>query len=322
MTVALSELLSRLRESPTAHPFTAAQLRPKEGVYLAIDDAGHPCLFLQAGAKLAEASVRTSGLLLQPNQEYLLTFEDGTAQSGRYHLMACLSSQGSDEEGFLVLIEAFFLRRDSVPQDQALVSLFHSMVRLFAVSQVRDLRSERQGLWGELFTMSRVRGFAFWAPYWHSEPTRLFDFFGASGRVEVKTALGTERVHHFSHRQIYATEGEEILVASLLLREEGSGVTLKELIMQCRIELRDTPHYLKIERAARRAGMAGTTETGPSYDPASAERDLAWYRAAGIPHFRLPEPVGVSETHYRADLTNAPRLSPDELEAWLSGWTL
>jgi hypothetical protein len=320
--VALPQLLEHLKERPTGHSFTAAPIEEREGIYLALDQSAHPCIFLRAAERLAGAPIRTSGLLFLPNEEYVLTFENGPAARGRYHLLACLSSQGSEVESFLVLVQAFLLQPATASRDEGMARLFQSLVRLFAVPPARDLRAERQGLWGELFLMSRVRGFEFWAPYWHSEPTRVFDFLGDSRRVEVKTALGPERVHHFSHKQVYGKAGEEILIASLLLEEDKNGLSLSDLIADCRERLRESPHCLKVERAARQAGMVGTVNMGPSYNPISAERSLAWFKANDIPHFRLPEPVGVSETRYKAELSNAPPLSPMELDAWLSDWPL
>jgi len=188
------------------------------------------------------------------------------------------------------------------------------------VGPARDLEGERQGLWGELFVMKCIRGFLFWAPFWHSEVTRLFDFTAPGRRVEVKTVVGGLRVHHFSHRQIFTLAGEEIIIASLLLREEESGVSLQQLIKECRAALQKSPFFLKVEKAVRHAGMKDISETGPIFDAAEAERALAWFRSTDAPHFRMPEPPGVSETRYKVDLSGAPRLDPHEVEVWLDAW--
>jgi len=179
---------------------------------------------------------------------------------------------------------------------------------------------ERQGLWGELFMMQKVRGYRHWAPFWHSEVTRVFDFSAQSRRLEVKTAAGGQRIHHFTHRQVFAIGDEEIVVASLVLREDDSGVSLKQLIDECRTGLLGTPHFLKLERAVRQTGMEDPTTEGPVFGAAEAERQLAWFRAEYTPHFRLPEPPGVSDTRYRVDLSTAPRLDLDRLNTWLDRW--
>src|SRR5204863_6529462 len=126
---------------------------------------------------------------------------------------------------FLVLLEAFLSAppESSSPSYSEFQEFFRSMIRLFAVKHAPNLREERQGLWGELFVMSRVRGFRFWAPFWHNPVTQLFDFSATTKHVEVKTTLNPERVHRFSHRQIFALENEQIVVASLILTESETG---------------------------------------------------------------------------------------------------
>ena len=137
----------------------------------------------------------------------------------------------------------------------------------------------------------------------------------------MKITTRPERTHHFSHRQIYATEGEEIVVASILAAEDDSGLSLRELIEDCRGALLGTPDYLKLEKAARQAGMESSSETGPVLDAAEAEESLAWFRSVDIPHFRVPEPAGVTGTRYKVDLSTAQRFTAMELDEWLRPWS-
>lgn len=320
MTVA--DLFLELKANPSGHAFTVTPVSERPGAYLGIDSLGRPCLFVRADERPAEPPLRTTQVSLKLGQEYDLAIGDGAPIRERFHSLCCEASDRPGVETFLVLIDAFLASHEgSGLTADALSSFFRSLVRLFAVAPVQDLHGERQGLWGELFVMSRVRGFGFWAPFWHSEATRSFDFSTPGRRVEVKTTLGGPRIHHFSHRQVYALNGEEIVIASLLLREEDSGLALRHLINECRAALRETPFHLKLEKAVRRAGMADTSETGPSFDAAEAEMELGWFRSADVPHFRVPEPPGVSETRYRADLSTAPRLPRNEVEAWLDTWS-
>jgi len=111
------------------------------------------------------------------------------------------------------------------------------------------------------------------------------------------------------------------MIASLLVRKEDSGLTLQELIVLARSSLLGGEHYFKLEQAVRQAGMEREDETGPAFDASEAEQSLAWYRATDAPHFRMPEPPGVSQTHYRVDLSIAPQVTHTELDGWLEKWT-
>ncbi len=319
--MSLADLFSDLRDRPSGHDFTVSPIPGHRGAFLGVDSTGHPVLFTPAEAGAAEPPLRTNKVSLHIGQSYSLAEIDAFPRVELLHAMRCETRDSTDVATFLLLSEAFLARHKAGGVDGAtLASFFRSMIRLFEVTPAKNLRAERRGLWGELFMMTRVRGFQFWAPFWHSETTRRFDFSCGRNRVEVKMTTRPERVHHFSHKQVYAIEGEELLVASIVAAEDDAGLSLRQLIDECRNALLGTPDHLKLERAIRRAGMESPTETGPVIGATEATERLAWFRSIDIPHFRVPEPAGVTETRYKVDLSTAPRVTDTELEAWLRPW--
>ena len=159
-----------------------------------------------------------------------------------------------------------------------------------------------------------------WAEHWHSEPTRLFDFSKGNHRIEIKTTSKPERIHEFSHRQLFSLSSEEISIVSMMLREEDAGLSLRSLIEEAKKNLRATPYFIKLEKAVRSAGMDNSSDTGPRFNDLEASRQLAWYGAESVPRFRTQEPEGVSGTHYRSDLTNAPKLTAEQVKDWMQNW--
>jgi Putative PD-(D/E)XK family member, (DUF4420) len=319
----LPDLLRRLIQTPSGHAYTLIAIPPRSDVWLAADAAGRPSIFVRSQDASLVPSLRTSHVSLHLGQSYTVADIGGQGRVERFDALKCEATNQKDAEAFLLLAEAFLTKYAREPIDRAkLVGFFRSMVRLFSTSQASDLKRERQGLWGELFMMRTVRGTAFWAPSWHSEATRKFDFSVPRRHVEVKTTVGDERIHPFSHRQIYALEGEEILIASLLLRPDDSGMSLRDLIIEARQALRGTDEYFKLEEAVRQTGMEALDEPGPAYDEAEAAKSLGWYRATDAPHFTMPEPSGVSQTHYRVDLANAPQIAAADLATWLGSWAV
>lgn len=315
--VAFRELAAREIE----HAFSAIVLDARAGVYLGVDANRRPALFIREAAGISQPTLRTQYLSLTMGRDYRVTQADGSDVKSRFNVLSCESSAPADSESFLAVCDAFLAgAKNAQFSGDQLRSLFISLVRLFAVRPESDVTSQRQGLWGELFVMSRLRGFPFWAPFWHEETTSRFDFTGPGRWVEVKTALGKDRIHRFAHAQLYTAHDEEIAVASLLLLEDKSGLSLRNLVTECRAELRGSPYYMKLERAVRSAQMEDPSAAGPAFSATHAESELAWFRAEDVPHFRLPEPQGVSETHYRANLHGAPRISSEDLGAWLNKW--
>lgn len=321
--MSLAALFARFKDNSSGHTFTVALVPGFQDVYLGTDIDDHPILFVRALEGSLEPPLRTNKVSLRLGQTYSVVGVNELPRSELLHALYCEASEEADVATFLLLAEAFLAGHEGSSLDQnALTSFFRSMVSLFAVTPARDLRSEQQGLWGELFTMSRVRGFRFWVPFWHSEVDRRFDFSCGRDRVEVKTTVGSERTHHFSHRQIFAIEGEEIIIASLVMRQDDTGLSLRQLIAECRTALHGTHDFLKLEKAVRRAGMEHSSESGPSFDAAEAGMSLAWFRSSDVPHFRIPEPPGVSETRYRVNFSTAPQVAGNALDEWLQSWTL
>lgn len=316
----LKTLYDQLRKDVSPHRFTATPLVSLPNAYLAIDSAGRPALFRRASGPSPEAPLRTAQVSLRLGMPFTITPRSTHSITGLFDCLSCETSERGAIETFLVLVDAYLANHSASNVDTSLSTFFRSIVRLFAVPPSRDLAAERQGLWGELFMMRSVNGYEFWATYWHTEPTRKFDFSAAGRRVEVKTTSNGPRIHHFSHRQVYALAGEEIVIASLIVNADDAGLTLRELIDECRHAIAATPEFIRLERAVRRAGMDDPSESGPSFDERAASIALAWFGSADAPHFRVAEPPGVSDTRYRVDLSTAPQMDPDNVSTWLQLW--
>jgi len=313
---------AKLAAEPSGHEFTVEAFPGVTGALLGADRSGRPVLFVESDRRGYQPTLRTTHISLQLHQRFRLSPGRTEPITAPFHALRCESVEAADIRTFLLLVDAFVREclGDS-PTADSLSAFFRSLVRLFSVGHSSDVAAERQGLWGELSLMSVVRGFEFWVPFWHSEPTRRFDFSSGHHRVEVKTAVGSARVHHFSHAQLFPTNQEDILIASLLLHEDDSGLSLRDLIDQAHSTLSKPADLLKLERAIRRAVMESRDEPGPAYDLADARRSLAWYRVADAPHFQVPEPPGVSHTRYRVDLATAPAVEIEAVAAWLDQWT-
>jgi len=262
----------------------------------------------------------TVSLRLGADCSFYIEGHDGVA--GRFHVLQCELNDPAMTDTFALLVDALIVQLIAKPATaEDLTSLFRSLTRLFTTSPARDSVSERQGLWGELFVMMHAGGAALWVPFWHSTPYKRFDFSWGHLHLEVKTTLGMTRAHTFSHRQLFPADDEQIVVASLLLREDREGISLRDLIDHTRNALAGDPTQLaKLEASVRSAGMTDPTILGPSFSDVAATTGLAWFWAEKVPRFTQPEPPGVSQTQYVVDLSMTPSMPSHEVEAWLSSW--
>jgi hypothetical protein len=225
-------------------------------------------------------------------------------------------------ETFILLVDALIARlAEATITGDDLTRFFRALARLFGTAPSSEPAHERQGLWGELFLMRQIGGISMWCPFWHSDPYKRFDLSAGCRRLEVKTTLGPARSHEFAHRQLYASGDEQIAVASLILRPDPIGLSLRTLISQAREELSGDPSlFVKLEIAIRAAAMGHPAITGPAYNEAEAMAALVWFWAHDVPRFTQPEPAGVSNTHYRVDLSTTPPIPSQDLDDWLKGW--
>lgn len=315
----LINLFRRLTEESHSNSYAVVPLEDMRDAYLGVSSSGLPSLFVKSMENLShKPSVRTSHVSLRLGNDFMVTRSGSTTEIERFDSIMCESNNGDDIQVFLAIIEGLLLHCGKSTLDRnSLISFFRSTSYLFSARPARDIKAQRQGLWGELFFMQSTRGFKFWIPSWHSETSRKFDFSIGKKRVEVKTGVGTERSHIFSHRQVFPYEGEEILIASILLREEDAGLSLRDLINLALGEVNKDDGYVKLMEAIRHSSMEDPEENGPSYDEIEAGRSMSWYRSTDIPHFGSAEPAGVSQTRYKIDLTAAPVLTKKNVDLFL-----
>jgi hypothetical protein len=318
--MSILELYLRLKNRQIEHNFEVTPIDVFPGTYLGINSDGWPAFFSDPSPNMSRGPLmRTSHVTLGLGIDYVISILGQSPLTVRLDSLVCESNEDLDRHVFLSLLEGFlgFLQERKIKRSE-LVDFFLSVSRLFSITPANDFREERQGLWGELFFMSRVKGFKFWLPYWHSDPSRTFDFTNNNKRIEVKTSVRSERIHHFSHRQLYSFGEEEIVIASIMLRKEEAGVSLKTLIDLARGEVSNESQLIKLARAVRMSRMEDSNEEGPLFDETEAEKSLAFFWAKDSPHFGMPEPAGVTQTHYRVDLSTAPTIELADIEVWLT----
>ena len=256
---------------------------------------------------------------LKLNQKCRVYCDGKQIKSEGFDILQCNSVELAHLETFIMLSSAFISEMQNLLNPrQTLFTFFDSLLSLFKTQPAIDLTNERQGLWGELFVMYTLGKIKDLIKFWHKETTRKFDFSNKDKRIEVKTTTSKDRIHIFSHQQLFSNAGYDILIMSLMLRLEEAGLSLKELINFIRREIADDFENLKkLEISVRRAGMDDPNDMGPVYDEIEAKHNLAFFLAKNVPKFPLPEPTGVTGTRYNVDLSSAPRMGESELDNYI-----
>lgn len=308
----LVELYHRLPITDAAlGTFNAVPIPDYDQHRLARSSSGYPSVLLYS--RDVETTSYSTPVVLEHitvsyDQECRVTRPGLTAEEGRFTIVSCGGPRYL-ENYFLQVIAALIAAIGNTPSKQDVRQAVDAMIELFR-SLSRPPKQSVQGLWAEVFLISKSTNPALMAEAWHAYTTETYDFASGEERIEVKSTSGRTRTHYFSLEQLRPPPGSRVVVASVFVERSGAGSTLNSLIANLRTRLTDRPDLiLKIETlvgatlgAAVRHGMA------EGFDLELARASLRIYAASAIPSFDGPLPDGVSEVRFRADLEEVDEL--------------
>ncbi len=155
-----------------------------------------------------------------------------------------------------------------------------------------------QGLWAELFVIYGAQDPSMLVAAWHEDPTETYDFSHRGERLEVKSARGARRRHHFSDTQVPPPPGVAVTVVSVLVQRAAGGHTALDLLVALRDRVTTASYDELLHKAL--AVLPMNALTARAYDAAQAAAGLRFFDAESIPR-ALPE-EHVMEVTWLADL--------------------
>jgi hypothetical protein len=165
------------------------------------------------------------------------------------------------------------------------------------------------GLFGELFLIRQSRSPFRALAAWRLQDTSRFDFNAGSVRVDVKAAGGRQRIHTFSYDQCNPPSGTTAVVASLFVEQTAGGMSLRELIREIEVLVAtNTELVLKLhDTVAETLGLTLREALSVRFDYRLAASSLQFFDLRSIPALRNEPPSGVSDIHFRSDLSGTPQ---------------
>lgn len=162
-----------------------------------------------------------------------------------------------------------------------------------------------QGLWSELFIIENAKNPLVCLNHWHSNPEEKFDFNSGIFKLEVKSSSLLNRIHHFSAEQLYGSSENEILIASVFVKQTYNGVSLLDLITNIDSKLSNTSLMEKLMTTLSKT-LGNTIEQAVNikYDYNLAKCSLKFYRYQDIEKIEeINVSNKISEVHYKSDLS-------------------
>lgn len=312
MTADLYTLFLRLTQPETQHNLSAVRVTSRERVWIAKDVTGQPLLLVESVGQADRAhGLSLRNVELEPVRACSILLSSGDVVDFQAAILRCLAPEPELRQYFFRVCSIVLDEVGSKPSASELLSALGRMVELFRALNSQPTKS-LQGLWCELFLLSRAKNIAEAVLAWQPTTSSLIDFVADIEGVEVKSTSGVVRRHRFKLEQLQPTVNQHWFVASLLIAVNARGTALTELWDRVDKRLVHAP-ALRARVGANIAHALGDhLRFAQSYrvDERAAQQSLRIYRVSDIPKINPPFPSQISDVEFSVDISailEAPR---------------
>ena len=235
-------------------------------------------------------------------------------REGTFTVIRCRDSDSETIRYFLSVCDTLLRMLGDQPTRALVATAVNRMAAIFQKVR-RPPARPLNGLFGELYLLLRSGVTVTALAAWRASENARFDFSNGDIRLDVKAAGGRNRVHTFSYEQCNPPSGTVAVVASLHAEQAAGGSSLYSIINQ--IEARvsaDVDLVLKLhETVAATLGASLNDSLSRRFDMRLAESSLRFFSLEDVPAIRGPLPAGVSDVHFRSDLSALRPVSIERL---------
>jgi hypothetical protein len=287
-----------------------------ESYLLGKDRESHACLLVatadQAGRQ--RAPIRLENLDVQFELRCHLRRNGQAERIGTFTVIRCRCLDKETVRYFLSVCETIVTMVGDRPNGREVASAVHRLAAIFQKTQKPPSRP-LNGLFGELYLISRSGNPARAVAAWREDDLARFDFTAGDVRLDVKTTAGRVRAHTFSYEQCNPPPATIAIVGSLFVETAPGGISLSILVEDVRSKIgAHADLVLKLhEVVAGALGEQLNEALATTFDTKLAESSLKFFSLADVPAIRGPLPPSVSDVHFRADLSGSTALSVKSL---------
>lgn len=287
--------------------FSVVQLPSHDSYFIGKDTNGYACFLAETDSSgpTNESPIRLETLDVQFDMQCRLRAPEADDRQGQFSVVRCLDSNHETIRYFLSVITSMIEFLGEHPSATDLAVAIHRLATIFQKLGRVPTRSVN-GLFGELFLISRSARPARSVEAWRADDNARFDFSIGDARVDAKCTTRRSRSHNFSFDQCNPPPTVTAVVASMFVEQISSGLSLRELISQIEISLVPrTDLILKLNDViATTLGTNLPRSLSVCFDTALTESSLAFYDLRDVPAIRGNLPAGVSDVHFQSDLSN------------------
>lgn len=298
-------------------PLFAVRVVPDQDRYfVGKDTAGQACLLVETTdkARRKPPPIRLESVDAQFELACQITDPGAQSREGSFTVVRCRSRDIETIRYFLSVCGIIIRHLGDAPSRAELAAAVRRIASIFQNISRPPVRS-LNGLFGELFVISRSRSPARAVAAWRNDKNSRFDFSAGDVRMDVKSCAGRVRSHTFSFDQCNPPPNTQAVVASLMVERIPGGISIEELIASIEVCISGSDDLvLKLhEIIASTLGTELTHSLRVTFDPRLSESSLQWFDLRDIPAVRGTLPTRVSNVHFTVDLSGLTPLRKEAL---------
>ena len=280
-----------------------------ESYFIGKDSDARACLLVAATDRAAKLQppIRLETLDVQFDLRCHLRKNREPEREGIFTVIRCRSPDKETIRYFLSICETILRMVGDRPSGREIAEAVNRLTAIFQKMQRPPTRPVN-GLFGELYLLWRSGNPVRALTAWRGDDTAQFDFSDRDIRLDVKAASGRLRVHAFSYEQCNPPPGTIAVVASLFAERTSGGVALRSILDETAARVSAHPDLIfKLhEVVAATLGASLSEAVAIRFDIKLANSSIRFFNLEQVPAIRGPLPAGISEVHFRSDLSALP----------------
>ena len=320
MDVSLNDIFDSIvpprGENPDKSLYAVMPIPDYDSYFVGKDRESHACLLVTTvdRARKHLPPIRLENLDAQFELHCRISKNQETDREGTFTVIRCRSLELKIIRYFLSVCETVLRMVGDKPAQRAVFEAVNRLATIFQKMHKPPTRSVN-GLFGELYVIWRSGNPVRAMNAWRMDEAARFDFSDGEIRLDVKTTSGRVRAHTFSYDQCNPPPSTTAVIISLFVERASGGLALHFLMAEIESMVAAHPDLvLKLhEVVAATLGTSLNEALGITYDMKLANSSLRIFSMSDVPAIRETLPTGVSDVHFRSDLSGLPTLSRQSL---------
>ena len=203
---------------------------------IAVDSKGFPLFLINVHMSRDVIDESLYNIQIQHNKSCEIETENGN----RKYSFSIIKYTGEDAElrsYFFKICEIILPLLGDNPSTTTLINAINKFKELFK-SLTEPPKTTLQGLWAELFIISRSKRPKEYINAWHVFPDETIDFTFQNVRIDVKSSTKSNRTHRFNVKQLIPAPNFKSFIISIITEVNSQGISISDLLqdIECKVD--------------------------------------------------------------------------------------